>query len=44
MDSLIVMAIIAFRKRKEIAAWWRKRQSAKAETSRPSAESLSSAP
>ncbi|TNM65166.1 DUF6105 family protein [Aliirhizobium smilacinae] len=28
-DSLIVFAIIAFRKRKAIAAWWRKRQSSK---------------
>ena len=44
VDSLIVMAIIAFRKRKEIATWWRKRQSSKATSTRPSAESLSRAP
>ncbi|WP_430240687.1 DUF6105 family protein [Neorhizobium sp. DAR64861/K0K2] len=25
-DSLVVFAIIAFRKRKQIAAWWRSRQ------------------
>jgi hypothetical protein len=25
-DSLVVFSIIAFRKRKEIAAWWRRRQ------------------
>ncbi|MFK3778392.1 DUF6105 family protein [Agrobacterium sp. NPDC089420] len=40
VDSLIVFAIVAFRKRKQIAAWWRGRQSA----ARASAESLSSAP
>lgn len=40
VDSLIVFAILAFRKRKQIAAWWMGRQS----TARASAESLSSAP
>ncbi|MBP2533450.1 MULTISPECIES: DUF6105 family protein [Agrobacterium] len=40
LDSLIVFAILAFRKRKQIAAWWHGRQSA----ARVSAESLSSAP
>lgn len=44
LDSLVVMAIIAFRKRKTIAAWWRNRQSARAATPLPSADSLSSAP
>ncbi|QTK78812.1 Transmembrane Protein [Agrobacterium tumefaciens] len=28
IDSLIVFAIIGFRKRKQIAAWWQARQSA----------------
>ncbi|NTB97910.1 hypothetical protein G6M84_15590 [Agrobacterium tumefaciens] len=40
VDSLIVFAILAFRKRKQIVAWWQGRQSA----ARVSAESLSSAP
>ncbi|AXV15052.1 hypothetical protein CYG48_04670 [Neorhizobium sp. SOG26] len=40
-DSLIVFAIIAFRKRKAIAAWWRRRQASR---SLASEESLSSAP
>lgn len=40
VDSLIVFAILAFRRRKQIAAWWRDRQS----VARASAESLSSAP
>ncbi|MDA5632684.1 MULTISPECIES: DUF6105 family protein [Rhizobium/Agrobacterium group] len=40
VDSLIVFAILAFRKRKQIVAWWTGRQS----TARASAESLSSAP
>ena len=26
VDSLIVLSIVAFRKRKQIAAWWRARQ------------------
>ncbi|EGP57265.1 hypothetical protein Agau_C201522 [Agrobacterium tumefaciens F2] len=40
VDSLIVFAILAFRRRKQIAAWWRGGQS----VARASAESLSSAP
>ncbi len=45
VDSLIVFAIIAFRKRKAIVAWWRKRQSSKDEAAAVrSDESLSSAP
>ncbi|WHA40070.1 DUF6105 family protein [Agrobacterium larrymoorei] len=43
VDSLIVFAIIAFRKRAAIASWWRRRQSSEA-VSLPSAESLSKAP
>ncbi len=40
VDSLVVLAIIAVRKRRQIAAWWRGRQSA----ARARAESLSNAP
>ncbi len=40
VDSLIVFAILGFRKRRQIYAWWQGRQSA----ARVSAESLSSAP
>ncbi|WP_117193926.1 DUF6105 family protein [Rhizobium terrae] len=44
-DSLIVFAIIALRKRKAIAAWWRRRQSSRSiGISLASDESLSSAP
>ena len=44
-DSLIVFAIIAFRKRKQIAAWWRKRQASRSSVAvLPSDKSLSSAP
>jgi len=44
-DSLIVAGIIAFRKRREIAAWWRRRQASRSgAASLPSDESLSSAP
>ncbi len=42
VDSLIVFAIIAYRKRKAIAAWWNGRQSV--EAALPSDKSLSSAP
>lgn len=42
-DSVVVFAIVAFRKRKAIAAWWQRRQLAKS-VSLPSEESLSSAP
>ncbi|NTF07289.1 hypothetical protein G6L37_14165 [Agrobacterium rubi] len=44
VDSLIVFSILAFRKRKTIAAWWRGHQPSKAAASLPRAESLSSAP
>jgi hypothetical protein len=44
VDSLVVFAIIGFRKRKAIAAWWRRRQSLKEPASLARAESLSSAP
>ncbi|SMF51199.1 DUF6105 family protein [Neorhizobium sp. CSC1952] len=44
-DSLIVFGIIAFRKRKAIAAWWQRRQASKSgKLALPSEESLSSAP
>lgn len=43
VDSLIVFAIIGFRKRKEIAAWWRARQTS-ADASLASMESRSKAP
>lgn len=46
VDSLILFAIIGFRRRKKIIAWWKARQEKSAELSdaRVSAESLSSAP
>ncbi|MBC2773637.1 hypothetical protein H6M51_12250 [Rhizobium sp. AQ_MP] len=46
VDSLILFAIIGFRRRKQIRAWWVARQEKSAELSeaRASAESLSSAP
>lgn len=45
LDSLIVFAIIAFRKRRQIAAWWRRRQASRSgAVALPSEESLSSAP
>jgi hypothetical protein len=46
VDSLILFAIIGFRRRKQIKAWWTARQEKSAELSevRASAESLSSAP
>lgn len=46
-DSLIVFAIIAFRKRREIKAWWQRRQpdrEGRMAQDMPSADSLSSAP
>ena len=44
-DSLVVFAIIAFRKRKAIAAWWRSRQSSEGQAVIVrSEESLSRAP
>ncbi|WP_377275427.1 DUF6105 family protein [Rhizobium sp. R86522] len=46
VDSLILFAIIGFRRRKQIRAWWASRQAKSAELSevRASPESLSSAP
>ncbi|MBD9371882.1 hypothetical protein IB238_04405 [Rhizobium sp. ARZ01] len=46
VDSLFVFAIIAFRRRKRIAAWWQARRQPSSEVTAdlPSAESLSSAP
>jgi hypothetical protein len=46
VDSLILFAIIGFRRRKQIKAWWTARQEKSAELCevRASAESLSSAP
>ena len=43
VDSLVVLAIIAFRRRKKIAAWWAARQSSKS-ADLESADSLSRAP
>ena len=45
-DSLVVFAIVAYRKRREIAAWWRRRQASRMSVSAdlPSDTSLSSAP
>lgn len=44
VDSMIVMAIVAFRYRKKIAAWVRERRSGYSEEPREAEESLSSAP
>ena len=46
VDSLILFAILGFRRRKQIKAWWLARQekSAALSEARASAESLSSAP
>lgn len=44
VDSLIVFAIIGFRRRKKIAAWWRQRQTAQSSALLASDESLSRAP
>ncbi|HUH49600.1 MAG TPA: DUF6105 family protein, partial [Mycoplana sp.] len=47
VDSLFVFAIIAFRRRKRIMAWWKSRRQRRSDGSAqdlPSAESLSSAP
>jgi hypothetical protein len=43
VDSLIVLAIVAFRKRRQIAAWWKARYGA-GEVVASRDESLSSAP
>lgn len=44
VDSLIVMAILAFRRRKQIAKWWRARYSASSAIALAKDESLSRAP
>ena len=46
VDTLIVFAIMAFRRRKKIAAWWRESRASSTQSSeaRINAESLSSAP
>lgn len=48
LDSILIFAIIAFRRRKRIAAWWRARRAQSAPVLEPvpvaSAESLSRAP
>ncbi|MBO3759872.1 DUF6105 family protein [Ciceribacter sp. L1K22] len=44
VDSLIVFAIIAFRRRRQIAAWWQARKIQSEAEAAPSVESLSSAP
>lgn len=44
-DTLLVFAILAFRKRAAIWAWWNRRQTSRlGEVALPSAESLSNAP
>lgn len=45
VDSLLVFAILAFRRRKQIRAWWQARQASSSERAAlASDESLSSAP
>jgi len=44
IDSLVVFAIIAFRRRKRIAAWWRRRQDSRSAEALSRDESLSRAP
>ncbi|OJT97211.1 hypothetical protein DEM27_28950 [Metarhizobium album] len=44
VDSLVVFAIIGFRRRKAIAAWWRRRHPASSEAALSRDDSLSSAP
>jgi hypothetical protein len=44
VDSLLVFAIIAFRRRKRIIAWWKARRQPASKSDLPSADSLSSAP
>ncbi|MDH4439126.1 MAG: DUF6105 family protein [Rhizobium sp.] len=46
VDSLVLFAIMAFRRRKQIRAWWAARQAKSSDVSevRASPESLSSAP
>jgi len=44
VDSLLVFALIAFRRRKKIAAWWQARRQSSSRAALASDESLSSAP
>jgi hypothetical protein len=44
VDSLVVFAIMGFRKRRQIAAWWKARHASGSSTDLASKESLSSAP
>lgn len=44
VDSLLLFAIIAFRRRRQIAAWWRNRYPSSPSQALASDESLSSAP
>jgi hypothetical protein len=44
LDSLIVLAIVAFRRRKPLLAWWQARQASRTPAPAVSRESLSSAP
>lgn len=43
-DSLVVLAIVAYRKRRQITAWWQARQSSSPAVDLASAESLSKTP
>ncbi|NLS03229.1 hypothetical protein HGP14_07565 [Rhizobium sp. P32RR-XVIII] len=43
VDSLVVLSILGFRRRKTMIAWWKARQASKS-SDLPSSESLSSAP
>ena len=43
-DSLLVFALIAFRRRRKIAAWWQARRQSSSRAALASDESLSSAP
>ncbi|MFN7023795.1 MAG: DUF6105 family protein [Pseudorhizobium sp.] len=44
VDSMLVFAIIGYRRRKKIAAWWRTRQETSSSKVLPRDESLSRAP
>ena len=44
VDSMLVFALIAFRRRKKIAAWWQARRQSSSRAALASDESLSSAP
>ena len=43
-DSMLVFALIAFRRRRKIAAWWQARRQSSSRAALASDESLSSAP